>query len=133
MKREDIFQTTLRCTEAPGSTEQRALYAYAVLRGFPSPEVLYNKLSELHGQSLPPETRYEELPEEAKIGLTIFRGVAQLLEPFADEPIEAFNPDGVDQPHAASTDGAAAAAPAAGAAAMSDGPTPTQPEKSQKK
>jgi hypothetical protein len=94
MKREEIFQTICRCTEVPDSEMHRALYAYAVKRKFPSTEVIYNKLSEMCGQDLPPTPKFDELTEATKVKLTIFRGVAELLEPFADESIEVSQIDG---------------------------------------
>jgi hypothetical protein len=137
MKREEIFQAICRCTDAPEGEMHRQLYAYAVKRKFPSTEVIYNKLSEMHGQDLPPTPKFEELTEATKVTLTIFRGVAELLEPFADEPIEALQMAGEGslgkpatdtQPDADLTGGAAVGAPTPIAVDTSDGTTLTQPD-----
>lgn len=73
-----------------------ALYAYMVRRKFPSAEVLRNKQAEMDGvETLPP---FADEPFETRVLLTVFRLVAEALEPYAETPIEDFNPDGAPSP-----------------------------------
>ena len=132
------------------------LYIYCVRRNFPSAEVLRNKLLEWDGKGDTPKP-FEDEPEELRLFLNVFCAAAQQLEELAQETIGEFEADmagaetdGIDAgdgsaaggaatrgecfatPHdAASEPGAATDVPAAIAADMSAGLTPTPPDAAQ--
>jgi len=71
-----------------------ALYDYARARKFPPPETLARKHFEIVGDVFP-YNAFAEAPEITRIYYTIFRTVAEALEPFREEDGVA-DPDGVD-------------------------------------
>lgn len=64
------------------------LYSYARDRKFPLPETLARKSAELVGSDFP-WPALSDAPENVQIGFTVFRAVAEALEPFHEpDPVE---------------------------------------------
>lgn len=89
MDRQTAYRHLMMCANVPDSNPHaRALYAYAVKRKFPSPEVLYNKALEMQGHEPSHQTRFADIPEDARIGFTLFGKIAELLEEWVSEPVD---------------------------------------------